>query len=450
MLECSVLVPVCNVERYLEQCLDSLINQTFQNFEIICVDDGSTDESGGILDRYALRDSRIKVIHKKNTGYGNTMNVALDHASGNYIAILESDDFAEPDMLQKLYDSAVAQKADVVKGDYFHYTDSQDVFVNRLRVYEKETVLNVVSCPYILNLADSIWSCLYKRSFLMDYGIRFHETPGASYQDISFALQAWLQAERVYFIEDPLLHYRRDNPGSSMNNPSKLFCVFDEYGWIEEKKKNLLDSSPSVCRHFAASKYRDFLNHYYRVGVQYQYALLVRLEQSLRKDREKGWIEESAFLSDVWAQICEIEADRDRFFKRTARQVPDTRLNDCHIENGQVYEEALFHTLSAYPKVFIYGAGQVGKGLAEVIQRRGGRVDGFFVTRMMEGQSDCMGIPVMEVVEAVSLAESCAVVIAVTEWNQYELYGILETYGFRHIFRADDTVRKAMSQNRNQ
>lgn len=450
MTEISVLVPVYNVALYLEQCLDSLINQTFQNFEIVCVDDGSTDESGGILDRYALMDARIKVIHKKNTGYGNTMNVALDHAAGNYIAILESDDFAEPDMLQKLYDWAEAQNADVVKGDYFHYADGQDTFVNRLGVYEKETMINVFSCPDILNLADSIWSCLYKRSFLMDHGIRFHETQGASYQDISFSLQVWLQAERVCFIKDPLLHYRRDNPGSSMNNPSKLFCVFNEYEWIEEKGKNILDSCPNVCRHFVASKYRDILNHYYRVGVQYQYALLVKLEQSLHKDREKGWIEESAFLSNVWTQICEIEADRDCFFKRTARPVSDTRLSTCGFKNTQVYEKAFFDALSAYPKVFVYGAGQVGKGLAKAIQRRGGRVDAFLVTRMMDGQSDCMGIPVMEVGEAASLTESCAVVIAVTEWSQYELYGILETYGFRHIFRADETVRKAMSQNRNQ
>ena len=450
MRELSVLVPVYNVAFYLEQCLDSLLGQTFPDFEVICVDDGSTDGSGEILDRYAAMDSRIRVLHKENTGYGNTMNVALDHAEGRYIGILESDDFAEPDMLRKLYASAVSWNADVVKGDYLHYTDGEDAFVNRLRVYEKETMLNVLSCPDILNLADSIWSCIYKRSFLTDHGIRFHETPGASYQDISFSLQVWLQAERVFFIKDPLLHYRRDNPGSSMNNPSKLFCVFDEYAWIEETKKTILDSCPKVCRYFAASKYRDFLNHYYRVGVQYQYALLVRLEQSLHRDKNRGWIEESAFLPNVWVQIREIQEDRDRFFRRTARAVPDARLTACDFKNSQVYEKAFFHTLSTYPKLFIYGAGQVGKGLAEAVWRQGGFVDAFLVTSKAEGQSLCMGIPVMEVREAVPLAESCAVVLAVTEWSQYELYGILEAYGFRHIFRTDQVVRKAMSQNTNQ
>ena len=206
MAEISVLVPVYNVELYLKECLDSLINQSFRDIEIICVDDGSTDESGNILDQYAISDSRIKVIHKENTGYGNSMNVALSHATGNYIAILESDDFAELDMLQKLYNSAVAQKVDVVKGDYFHYISNRDTFVNRLGDYNKGEILNIFSCPNILNLADSIWSCLYKHSFLLDHNIRFHETQGASYQDISFSLKVWLLAEKVYFLKDPLLH----------------------------------------------------------------------------------------------------------------------------------------------------------------------------------------------------------------------------------------------------
>ena len=97
MPQISVLVPVYNVAPYLEQCLSSLTGQTFQNIEIICVDDGSTDGSGRILDDHAAVDSRIRVVHKSNSGYGKTMNIALDLAKGDYIAILESDDYAESD-----------------------------------------------------------------------------------------------------------------------------------------------------------------------------------------------------------------------------------------------------------------------------------------------------------------------------------------------------------------
>lgn len=444
MPEISVLVPVCNVENYLEQCLDSLISQSFNDIEIICVDDGSTDQSGAILDRYAASDRRLTVIHKKNTGYGNSMNVAMDRATGNYLAILESDDFAEPDMLQKLYEAASAHGADVVKGNYYNYWDGKDVFSNRVGNYPTGELLNSHACPELLNLPDTIWSCLYKRSFLCKHKIRFHETPGASYQDISFALQVWLYAEKVYIIHDPLLHYRRDNPNSSMNNPSKLFCVFDEYQWAEEKLGDALDKDIRLREHFAASKYGDFLNHYYRVGVQFQYALLVRLEQLLREDREKGWITESAFVPSVWDQIGDIGRDMDAFFKKTARVVWDARLAACKIKNREVYRDAFFAQLTAYSKVFVYGAGQVGKRLAKGILERDGQVDAFLVTSLKAQEPVCMEIPVMEVQDAALFADTSAVVIAVTEWSQYELYRILEKHGFRNIFRTDEVIREVI------
>lgn len=443
--EISVLVPVCNVEGYLEQCLDSLVVQTFHDIEIICIDDGSTDGSAAILDQYGASDLRIKVLHKENTGYGNTMNVAMDLAEGRYIAILESDDFAEPNMLERLHKTAEAHEADVVKGTYYNFRDGKDIRSDRVDPYPKGVAVNCLSCPEIIRLPDTIWSCLYRRSFLIEHGIRFHETPGASYQDISFALQVWLQAKRVLFIEDPLLHYRRDNPASSMNNPTKLFCVFDEYKWAEEKLKAVLDSSLVLRRYFTATKYCDYLNHYHRVGVQYQYALLVRLEQSLYEDKEKGWVDEKTFIPVIWNQIREIEAGRDSFFKKTARPVPDARLAACHFKNETVYGEAFFEHLKIYPKVFIYGAGKVGRRLAEVIQARGGHTEAFLVTRSGENPVSCMGIPVMEVEKAVPMAENCAVVIAVTEWSQYELYMILEKYGFCHIYRTDELIRGIMS-----
>ena len=95
MPQISVIMPVYNVASYLPQCMESVINQTWKDFELICIDDGSTDSSSRILDDYAKKDSRIKVIHKENTGYGSTMNTGLKYAVGEYIAIIESDDFAD-------------------------------------------------------------------------------------------------------------------------------------------------------------------------------------------------------------------------------------------------------------------------------------------------------------------------------------------------------------------
>lgn len=445
MLKISVLVPVYNVELYLEQCLNSLINQTFEDTEIICVDDGSTDCSAQILDRFAASDPRIRVIHKENTGYGNSMNVALGQAAGEYIAILESDDFAEPDMLQKLYETAVRFDVDVVKADYYHYSNGQDVYCNRLRGEWKGQVLHPAESPSILNLADSIWSCLYKRSFLLEYGIRFHETPGASYQDISFAVQVWLYARSVYFIADPVLHYRRDNPGASMNNPTKLFCVFDEYEWMEELFHNFWVKNPLLEYYFVASKYRDYFNHYYRVGVQYQYALLLRLRDSYRKDKKQGRIHADIFLPDVRQELQCVEENLNRFFHTHSKYRKDERLNQCRIGNADVYVNAFFENLKSCTRVMVYGAGKVGQFFARTVLERGGHVDGFIVTELMEQDRDCMGIPIYEIQKIPDLAESCAVVIAVAEQMQYELYQNLARYGFRNIYRVDEVIVKGIT-----
>lgn len=117
MVDVSVLVPVYNVKPYLRQCLDSLKAQTLGSIEFVCIDDGSTDGSGEILDAYAAGDARFRVIHKANSGYGASMNVGLRAAQGKYIGIVESDDFADAGMFEALHEAAEAQQSDIVKSN---------------------------------------------------------------------------------------------------------------------------------------------------------------------------------------------------------------------------------------------------------------------------------------------------------------------------------------------
>lgn len=442
MSKISVLVPVYNVESYLAQCLDSLLNQSYKDIEIICVDDGSTDKSGQILDQYAAMEPRMVVIHKENTGYGNSMNVALSHAVGEYVAIVESDDFACRDMIQVLYEAVELSSADVVKGTFYNYYNGQDMLSTRLDHYPKNRTINIFSCPTLFNLADTIWSCLYKRSFLLSHSICFHETPGASYQDISYALQVWMQAEKVYLIEKPVLHYRRDNPNSSMNDPKKVFSVFEEYEWIEERYAAFFRKNPVLESYFTAGKYWDYFNHYHRVGVQYQYALLCRLAASAKKDKEAEKLRKDVFPPQVWDKLSAVNQDINLFFGRTAKDCGDSRLQLCSFQNELIYGEAFFEILRKFPQVLIYGAGQVGQCLAREVLRRNGRVDSFVVTNILGQGVSCMGIPIHEIQEYSAQADSCAVVIAVTEWKQYEIYEHLRGYGFQNIFRVDKAVRK--------
>ena len=126
MAKVSILMPACNVEKFLKECMDSVVNQTLKDIEIICIDDGSRDSTGNILDEYAQKDNRIKVIHKANSGYGHSMNVGLQNATGEYIGIIETDDFADLNMFDELYKAAKENHADVVKSNYYSYVSQPE------------------------------------------------------------------------------------------------------------------------------------------------------------------------------------------------------------------------------------------------------------------------------------------------------------------------------------
>ena len=123
MRKVSVIVPVYNVERYIAKCLDSILAQTLEDIEIICIDDGSTDNSGMILDQYASKDERVRVRHKKNSGYGAAMNVGIAMAEGEYVGIVESDDRIADDMYETLYKAARDNKLDMVKSDAYYWME---------------------------------------------------------------------------------------------------------------------------------------------------------------------------------------------------------------------------------------------------------------------------------------------------------------------------------------
>ena len=182
MPKVSVLVPICNVEKFLDKCLNSIINQSLKDIEIICINDGSKDSSLEIIKRYASKDSRIVVIDKPNSGYGDSMNKGLDVATGEYIGIVESDDFIEKEMFEELYNLGIKYDADVVKSNFNMYWENPEkyvFFLDNLKVTQiaVDTSDNRKSLFWSM---PAIWSAVYKRSFVVDNNIRFLATPGAS------------------------------------------------------------------------------------------------------------------------------------------------------------------------------------------------------------------------------------------------------------------------------
>ena len=227
----SIIVPIFNVENYLCECLDSLINQTFKEIEIICVNDGSTDNSVKILEEYRFKDKRIKVINKKHSGYGHSMNIGIENATAPYIGILESDDIAKSEMFNDLYSLITEYDCDFVKSDYYLYYSSKKEIIpnNMIKAEDAFKVTNSKENPELLFLTPSIWSAIYKKEFLKKNNIRFLETPGASYQDTSFHDKVFMCADRILLTDKAYVYYRQDNENSSVNSKSKVYCIIDEY-----------------------------------------------------------------------------------------------------------------------------------------------------------------------------------------------------------------------------
>lgn len=229
----SILVPICNVEKFLAKCLDSLTGQTLQEIEILCINDGSTDNSLAIIQSFAAKDSRIVIIDKPNSGYGDSMNRGLVMARGEYVGIVESDDFVDKNMFEELYRLTDNGRLDIVRSDYAKYWEDRGD--ERVHFNKMDALYNIVFTPSdhpeIFMINPAIWSTIYRRAFLQEEGIWFLPTPGASYQDTSFFIKTLFSASTMYFTDQSFLHYRQDNAGSSVKNcalPKALF-VNQEY-----------------------------------------------------------------------------------------------------------------------------------------------------------------------------------------------------------------------------
>jgi glycosyltransferase involved in cell wall biosynthesis len=323
----SILVPVYNVQAYLPKCLDSILSQGFTDFEAILLNDGSTDGSAAICHRYASRDARLSVVDKPNSGYGATLNLGLGQARGAYIAILESDDFYAPDALGALHQAAETHGAEVAKANcYKHWSRPLPFSLPHVLVPPGQSGRPVD--PHvdreIFALSPSVWSGLYRRDFLLGRKIGFLETPGASYQDVSFSFKVWASATRVAFVPMPLVYYRQDNESSSVNSPGKAYCVVDEFAEVE---RYLDEASAPEWLYAVMAKlmFEAYLWNYERLGDGLQLEFLRFMAESMAGQAQLGRLEMSSLegwqradLEAVWRSPDDYHASRCRAGQHSA------------------------------------------------------------------------------------------------------------------------------------
>lgn len=307
----SVIIPVYNVEKYLQQCLLSVMHQTLEEIEIICVNDGSTDSSGEILEYYAQKDTRIEVITTVNKGYGHAMNTGLNIAEGEYIGIVEPDDYVDIQMFEYLYDTAKIQDADIVKSDFYRFTKGEEniqFFLQKVantkcayhRLIQPE---NEMEC--FRNIVN-IWCGIYRREMIEKSQVWFNETPGAAFQDNGFWFQTLCYCRNIYYVDIPFYMNRRDNPDSSVNNPENIYCCNEEYKFIRGFLKKHKQLEQKFLNGYMVKKYETYMFNISRIRGKPLREYLEYISKEWKMDYIQKDLEEKVFLPNEWKVINQI------------------------------------------------------------------------------------------------------------------------------------------------
>ncbi len=252
----SIVTPVYNVEKFLPQCIDSILAQTFTDWELILVDDGSTDGSAGICDRYAEKDSRIRVLHKENSGQSDSRNIGVSMARADLVGFVDSDDWIEPQMYEKLYDTLIGSDADIsICGYYTSYVnrESKSCDSGETVVFSGKEALNRILDDKVIK--SYLWDKLYKKKVITELLPKSHY-----YEDYSTIFKWFANVDKVAFCQVPLYHYRQ-RAGSTDHDcdPRKKYHFF----LAERERFNFLRA-----KRLLPERRREFEAKVVKCGVQ--------------------------------------------------------------------------------------------------------------------------------------------------------------------------------------
>lgn len=286
----SVIIPCYNIEKYLRQCLDSVVNQTLRNIEIICVDDGSSDNTLEILKEYEKKDDRFKIISQKNGGAGAARNNGLRMATGKYLSFLDSDDFFELDMLEMAYESAEKYQADFVVFDSNQYHMDKNRFAETRWVIHKDEIPPYMPFSYrqltgnvFKTFVGWAWDKLYLRSFVIENNLWFQEQRTTN--DMLFVFSALVLAKKIAVVDKVLVHQRRGSSETlSVTREKSWHCFYDALNalkkrLIEEKLWNELE--------------KDYINYSLHFSLWHLNTLAEPTHQLLEEKLRTEWFEAS-------------------------------------------------------------------------------------------------------------------------------------------------------------
>lgn len=418
-LKISVIIPVYNTEKYVRECMNSVLSQDFEDMEIICIDDGSSDNSGLILDDYASREEKVRVFHISNGGYGHAVNYGIDMAIGKYISIVEPDDYIEGGMLKTLYSFAEENKLEIISSNYMHFMGA-----GRERIFRVEHVMGkekfyykVLNPFYERELLQGTYlnqAGLFRRDFINKYQIRHHESPGASYQDVGFRLQTLTYCTRFMILQDAFYCHRDDNPNSSIHNRTCLHWIIDEYAFVFQKMENNKDVLERFLPNLVRCKVTDYLGQYDRLIPELRMDFLKMIREEFLEADKKGRF--------ITTELTERQRKRIEFII----EEPDN-----YAKREILLKDEIHHQLLNADAFVIYGVGMFGKKIYNVMDDSDrDKLRGFAVSDICSNVKEYKGIPVRNIG---NYDKNLTVIVGVTEKYEREVISLLKDRGMENI-----------------
>lgn len=407
MNKVSVIIPVYNVQDYLAECLESILNQTYTYFEILCIDDCSTDGSSAILREYARKDSRIKVwTNEKNSGQAYARNVGLSNAVGEYVLFVDADDMICQDLLEKCME--VSCNSDMVCFDYKQVMGSsgEDVKQDRYQMvdglYDGRDFWTKAVHKESIIIAP--WSKLYRRDFLTDNRITFYN--GIIYEDILFSFQCYVRARKVYSLHEKLYTYRVRGQSTMRTKitekhiGSYIICICELTKWYLQGKFD--KETEAAVEEYIRKISREYISVYRRWPQKESVPQLLEDKHTYLK------------LYRTFSELC--------------------------IKSGKVldFSQRQIEEIRRYQYVLLYGAGDIARGVVEILDYYDIPLHGIAVTSTRDNRKSMWGNPIRTLEEYDDIKDQCLVIIGTTPKYFYEIREQLQSKGFIHMMGIID------------
>lgn len=419
-IKVSVIIPVYNAEKYIGKCLESIISQSLQEIEIICVNDGSKDSSLDILEAFSEKYQKIKIFDQKNTGASFSRNRGLQAAEGKYIFFMDCDDMLLPGALQRMYDLAESNELDMLLFDVMvkYENDKLKEKFNFDKYFTKTSKYNEVKSGKIMfcemwenaEYDDCVWSKLVRKSFLEDNGITFYE--GIRYSDSIYSLNCHIKAKRTYYIAEKYYVYRI-------------------------REQSMMTSKTSA-------------HHLYSLVIVYNEILKLLYTEELDERMETAIGE---LLLETVSQIKNVNLELQNehggkfsiVWPNTATNILATSMGIGNaIQMDGVGLAKLEKLVRDCDRIVLYGAGGIGEKVYRYVEKLGcvTKINCFAVTRKTQEQETFLNIPVRRIDDC--LSDDTLVILSANEENQIQMQSKLDELKFDKYCLTDSQLVKTI------